>query len=174
MRGYITLGSTPCDEECAQTIQDDYIEKSYLEAKAYVAQIHRHMKENGKELLPGMKLAVKSFPHDFGSYQEVVIYYDTDNEDQTELAFWLEGNTPMNWDNESNLELNKSEMVAHKGAHAIGISFEHSMSFSRTLDKDMSKDEVIQFMKNEFGGEGLDQIIIATNKDLITYTEQDF
>jgi len=31
------------------------------------------MKMNGKELLPGMKLAVKSFPHDFGSEQESVI-----------------------------------------------------------------------------------------------------
>ncbi|MBU1374312.1 MAG: hypothetical protein KKG25_16320 [Bacteroidetes bacterium] len=101
MRDYITLGPVPCDEDCAQVGQDDYPERSRAEYKAYFCQLRRQFgKEPG-----GAMFSVKSFPHDFGSYREVVVYYDNENEASVDFAYKVEGELPGEWDEEARKEL---------------------------------------------------------------------
>jgi hypothetical protein len=45
------------------------------------------------------------FPHDFGSYGEIVIVYDADNELEAATAIEIEWNTPTFWDDEAMKEL---------------------------------------------------------------------
>jgi hypothetical protein len=52
---------------------------------------------------------VKSFPHDFGTYREVIVMYDDENEKEYALALEVEGNVPMNWDEKAKEELAQKE-----------------------------------------------------------------
>lgn len=102
-RDYITIGSSPAGEDCAQVGTDNYTEQARRECNAYREQLLRQF---GKE--PGSaRLAVKSFPHDFGSYLEVVCYYDDRDEAAMEYAFRLESECPERWDDEARAALVK-------------------------------------------------------------------
>ena len=101
MKDYMTLGPVPCDEPCAQVGQDDYPEQSRKECRAYVAQLHRHFGEPPE----GAYFAVKSFPHDFGSYREVCVVFDDENEKAREFAYKCEAETPAEWDAQARQEL---------------------------------------------------------------------
>ena len=96
MRDYITVGPAPCEEDCAQLGSDNYREKAMAECLRYIRLIRKTL---GPEP-DGARLAVKWFPHDFGTYAEVVVYFDTDNEEATEYAFKVEGESPVRWDSE--------------------------------------------------------------------------
>jgi hypothetical protein len=91
---YMTLGPTPSEESCAQVGTDDYEEKSRKECKRYRDLILRVCGEPP----PGASLAIRSFPHDFGSYREVVVNYDPMDEDAASYALHCEGNSPTSWD----------------------------------------------------------------------------
>lgn len=100
-RDYINIGPSPCGEDCAQLGSDNYGERARRECNAFREQLRRQF---GPE--PGSaRLAVKSFPHDFGSYYEVVCYYDDSDETGMDYAFRLESETPENWDDIARAEL---------------------------------------------------------------------
>ena len=82
----LNIGSTPNEEECAQVGSADYYERAIKECRAYREQIRKHYPEpeNGY-------LKVKGFPHDFGSYYEVVAYYDPEDTQASRWAFDIEG-----------------------------------------------------------------------------------
>jgi hypothetical protein len=82
----LNIGSTPNEEECAQVGSDDYYERAIKECLAYREQIRKHYPEpeNGY-------LKVKGFPHDFGTYYEVVAYYDPEDTQASRWAFDIEG-----------------------------------------------------------------------------------
>lgn len=82
----LNIGSTPNEEECAQVGSADYQERARKECRAYMAQIQKHYPEpeNGY-------LNVKGFPHDFGSYYEVVAYYDQSDAEAVKWAYDIEG-----------------------------------------------------------------------------------
>ena len=101
MRDYQTLGPTPWNEPCAQVGAADYAEKSRLETQTYINQLLRQFGEP-----PGLSFfRVKRFPHEFGSYHEVVITYDDENEAAVEFAYNVENNTPERWDEQALEEL---------------------------------------------------------------------
>ncbi|GAF94626.1 unnamed protein product, partial [marine sediment metagenome] len=50
-------------------------------------------------------IGIKSFPHDFGTYSEVVVYFDDEIEGSQDVALEVEGNTPEAWDKQSRTEL---------------------------------------------------------------------
>jgi len=100
---YINIGSSPCDEHCVQVGAADYHDKARAECIAFKHQIIRACGEPPE----GARLAVKSFPHDFGSYLEVVVYFEEDNRKAIDYAFNLESNSPANWDDEAKVELLK-------------------------------------------------------------------
>jgi hypothetical protein len=82
----LNIGSTPNEEECAQVGNADYYERAIKECRAYMAQIQKHYPEpeNGY-------LKLKGFPHDFGSYYEVVAYYDQSDAEAVKWAYDIEG-----------------------------------------------------------------------------------
>jgi len=101
MRDYISIGPSPCNEECAQVGQDNYPEQSKKECRAFLNQLSRVFGEPPG----GAHLGIKSFPHDFGTYREVVCYFDDDVPEARDFAFMLEGKSPENWDEEAHKEL---------------------------------------------------------------------
>ena len=92
-RDYISIGSSPADEPCAQVGEPDYHIKANKECKKFIELIR---KELGKEP-DGARLSVKGFPHDFGTYYEVVCWYDDALPDSVEYAFKCEAEAPTNW-----------------------------------------------------------------------------
>ena len=102
MRDYINIGSSPYDEDCAQVGTPDYHEKVARECRAFKGQLIRQFGEPPA----GAAVGIKSFPHDFGTYHEVVCYFDTEDEAATKYAFSLENDAPANWDAIARAELN--------------------------------------------------------------------
>ena len=98
MMDYLNIGSTPNEEDCAQVGSENYDERARKECRAYMAQIRKHYPEpeNGY-------LKVKGFPHDFGTYYEVVAYYDESDAEAVKWALDIEGDTKgvlARWDSE--------------------------------------------------------------------------
>lgn len=89
MREYLELGSAPYEETCAQVGQPDYQEKAQIECKRYKEQLQKQF--------PEAILGIKSFSHDFGSYLEVVVYYNENNVREINMAFRIEANLPAQW-----------------------------------------------------------------------------
>jgi hypothetical protein len=101
MTEYINIGSSPYEEDCAQVGSENYREQARKECKAFLQQCLRELKQEFGEIKTTLR--VKSFPHDFGTYHEVVAYFD--EADSTEQAFWLESNGPAEWDDTARQEL---------------------------------------------------------------------
>ena len=100
MRDYIEIGPTPSDENCAQVGDIYYGIRSKIETTAYLNQLNRMFPEvlNSSTL----RFSIKTFQHDFGSYKEVVINYDSDDEEEYEIAISkIDKNIPSNWDEEA-------------------------------------------------------------------------
>ena len=102
-RDYIDIGPCPPDEECEQVGPNYDSVKARRQMDAYIRQLRRELGPEPE----GARLAIKSHPHDFGSYSDVVCYYDTDNEAAAEYAFKCEGEGPANWDDKALIELAK-------------------------------------------------------------------
>lgn len=96
MKAYIELGTTPCEEDCAQVGDEDYRERALAESKRFIALLRKTL---GKEP-PGARLAIKWFDHDFGRYCEVVCWYDTDDEETRQYALSCEDSSPARWGGE--------------------------------------------------------------------------
>lgn len=94
MRDYITLGPTPCEEPCQQVGTPGYNRSLEVqECWAYVKLLRWYFGEEPS----GAHLSVKSFPHDFGTYHEVVCWYEEGNEASSEYAFRCESDGPLTW-----------------------------------------------------------------------------
>lgn len=88
MRTYINIGSTPVDEDCLPNTHQN----ARKEVDLYRQQLEKEFPEG--------TFKVKAFPHDFGTYWEVVAYYDEDCEaDDAEMqaAFDAEGSASPTW-----------------------------------------------------------------------------
>ena len=93
MSDYIEIGASPSGESCAQVGDPNYAEKSRIECKLF----RELLEETFGAPPPGGYLAIKSFPHEFGSYREVVAVYDENREESVEWASKLESETPESW-----------------------------------------------------------------------------
>lgn len=91
---YIEIGPTPCDESCQQVGTPGYdAAKARAECERFINAIRKVV---GVEPT-GAKLKVKSNPHDFGSYYEVVCMYDERLPDAVAYALNAESNAPTKW-----------------------------------------------------------------------------
>lgn len=96
----LELCSVPLDEECQQVGMPTFSrQKETLELQACKAQIER---EN-KQLFDtrNIRLSVKSNPHDFGTYRELVLKFNDEDEDACDAAYRIEACLPEKWDEES-------------------------------------------------------------------------
>lgn len=117
MSEYLSLGPTPCDESCYPTNSNPQMER--IELTAYRNQLTRVLELEFKDDLC-VSVVRKSFPHDEGSYYEICVIYDSDDSEQVRQAFWLESNTPEEWDGVAEEELKAAGYVAyiHKPSYA--------------------------------------------------------
>jgi hypothetical protein len=93
MRDYLTIGSTPPEEECAQVGSENYRKRAIAEIRRY-----RELLINTCGEPPaGTELKAKWNPHDFGEYVELVVEYDENDPLGLEYALHLESHGPSNW-----------------------------------------------------------------------------
>ena len=93
MRDYIDIGSSPAEEDCAQVGSPDYYKRAKTECARFIALIRKVL---GPEP-DGAHLAVKSFPHDWGTYHEVVCHFDDQDEEAVKYALLCESEAPRTW-----------------------------------------------------------------------------
>ena len=97
MRDYVNIGATPADELCEQLGPAYDPMKARKECLAFKHQLER--------VFPKASFGVKSFPHDFGTYMEVVAFFEDEDAASVEAAFEAERATPERWDEEALREL---------------------------------------------------------------------
>lgn len=93
MRDYITVGPSPYDEPCAQLGEPNYTAAARAECRRFIEAIAAKLGPPPK----GALLAVKGFPHEYGTYYEVVCYFDDADEAATEYACACESKAPATW-----------------------------------------------------------------------------
>jgi hypothetical protein len=101
VRDLVYVGSSPPEETCAQVGSDDYYTRARRECTAYIEQLRRAL---GREP-DGARLSIKSCPHDFGDYLEVVCHFESDKPDSVDYALRCESDGPPRWDGQALLEL---------------------------------------------------------------------
>lgn len=94
MRDYLVIGSSPFDEPCVQVGDPNYHVLSRQECGRFIDLIRKKL---GPEPV-GAQLAIKGFPHDFGTYHEVVCYYHDDNRESFDYALRCENEAPSKWE----------------------------------------------------------------------------
>ena len=85
--------TAPPMETCVSVGEDDYMPRARVEAERYVELIRQKL---GSEP-PGAHLRVKSCPHDFGSYLDVVCVFDAEDQAAAEYAYMCESDGPKSW-----------------------------------------------------------------------------
>jgi len=147
MKDFLSLGSTPPEEECAQLGQPNYHEQAQKECAAFINQLKRNFK-----LINDMKFGIKRCPHDFGTYLDVVIYFDNDNEEECEIAYNIENNVPFEWDKRAKSELGVKPKLNLLGED--GNTFAILGRAQRTLRRaGYPKKKVDEFMKEATSGD---------------------
>lgn len=92
MRDYVTLGSSPSDEDCLQ-LGKSTLESMRSECKRYLELIRKVVGPP----VNNARLTIKTFSHDFGDYVEAICSYELDDPISEEYAFYCESNSPMTW-----------------------------------------------------------------------------
>jgi hypothetical protein len=94
MQDFITLGTAPIDEPCAQLGQSDDDGKARAACRRFLGRLRQTFGDEP----PGARFAIKSFPRDFGTYYEVVILFDTEDEQAAHYAYRCENELPATWE----------------------------------------------------------------------------
>ena len=97
----LDIGPTPSGEDCVQVGSDQYRELNPMEIKAFANQCTRMF----PNIPPGARYVRTSNPHDFGTYHELGIKYQEDDEAAMSYAFNVENNAPEYWDDQAKSEL---------------------------------------------------------------------
>jgi hypothetical protein len=94
MRDYLMLGPTPYEEPCCQ-VGKSSSKMMMLETMAFCRQLKDLLAKQFTEVKVEVK--PKREEHEFGSYYQAAVYYEEDDKEAVDQAFWLENNTPENW-----------------------------------------------------------------------------
>lgn len=104
---HLELGPAPAAEPCQQLGKTYNPDAAKLERKAYIKQLERMF---DKEMETGIYFRSKGFPHEFGTYYEVCVIYNENDEDQTAAAYHVENNIPEDWDEQAKIQLELGNM----------------------------------------------------------------
>ncbi len=100
-RDYVDIGSVPAAEDCEVQGPNYDVRKAKFECNTFIHQLRRMFGDEPE----GARLKIKGNPHDFGTYYEVVCYYDDENEVAADYAFQCENEMPEHWDDKAQIEL---------------------------------------------------------------------
>lgn len=90
------LGSAPVNEDCAQVGSTNYPSVALEQCRRYKKLLEAKFGDP-----PGdAYFKVKSNLHDFGTYYEVAVVYNENDEKEVEFAFHVESNLPETWDDD--------------------------------------------------------------------------
>jgi hypothetical protein len=90
----IWLGPAPAEEECAQVGRPNYREQVFAECRHYIEAIKKKCGEPPE----GATLRIKGQEHDFGTYYEVVVEFDSDNGEAARWAYHVDASVPTRWE----------------------------------------------------------------------------
>lgn len=92
-KDYMSIGCTPAAEDCVQVSQTEYyLDRMLDECRRYKEMLQAKFADCTK-----VTIKVKQFPHDFGTYAEVVAEYDSNDPIATAQAIHIENNAPQYW-----------------------------------------------------------------------------
>lgn len=101
MRDKLEIGSVPYGEDCQQVGTPDYDpDKARKEVKAFHDQLYRAFPELSAENSKTWLKIVSNY-HEFGTYREVAVSFDPDDDDSIDLAYRIESNAPEFWDDQA-------------------------------------------------------------------------
>lgn len=109
MRDDMSIGPSPCDESCVQVGEANYMERAREECNRFIEVIRKKLGDEP----PGARLATKAFPHDFGTYHEVVCYFDDSYEEARHYAYQCESETPQTWQDDQPPPKKQYRVIAH-------------------------------------------------------------
>lgn len=101
MKNSMELGATPYEESCAQVGDNNYREEAADEMFVYIEQLYRKFPDCKSK---NVYFKAHWNNHDFGVYGEVSVFWNTENEEADQYAYFIDQNLPANWDKEA-LEL---------------------------------------------------------------------
>ncbi len=107
MRDSLNLAPVPLGEECAQLGSPEYLRRSRKECMAFIHQLKRVFGEPPS----GASFKMTTNPHDFGTYRDVDIVFNDEDDAASEYAYKVEANLPEFWDEESLKELDAEELL---------------------------------------------------------------
>src|SRR5258708_26025810 len=93
MREYLELGQAPYNEMPAQVGAPHYRTNAIRECQTFIQAIRNYLGPEPE----GALLSYKGFPHDFGTYYEVICYYDPALPQSVNYAFRCERESPATW-----------------------------------------------------------------------------
>jgi len=97
----VDIGSTPNDEQCAQVGTDNYRQIAQMEVRAFAKQCQRMFPNKPS----GARYVITNNPHDFGTYYDLGIRFNMDDEEAENYAYEVQNNMPSNWDDQARAEL---------------------------------------------------------------------
>lgn len=101
MKFELELGPCPSNVDAVQlTDNGDSAEQMRRQCLAWKEQLRRELQKNPEFRDCQVKLRVKGFEHDFGTYYEVVASCDDADERAIEAILWLEENAPSKFDDD--------------------------------------------------------------------------
>lgn len=90
---YLSIGCTPAAEECVQVSQThDYFSPMMYQCERFKQMLIAKFTNCNK-----VELKVKTFLHDFGTYAEVVAYFEENDPEAQAQAIFIENNMPSYW-----------------------------------------------------------------------------
>ena len=97
MSDFLELGPCPCDEDCEQLGANYDPARARMECRVLLDQMIRQLGDPPA----GAYFKIRSNPHDFGTYYELAVYFDENEEQAVKYAFKAEREFPQHWDNEA-------------------------------------------------------------------------
>ena len=111
MREWMTLGTVPYEEDCVQVNSNkDYLPAMQADVRRFVKFLEERFPNIPEEAYFGVK---RESGHDFGTYLEAAIYWNTNCSEAQEFAFFVEANIPARWDDVEQLDWKAKEAVPH-------------------------------------------------------------
>ncbi len=103
MRDYLSIGGNPAEEPCVQLGHNEFdtYTLNRFETNVFSRQLDRAFPDQPG----GTYFRVKANHHEFGTYFDVEVVYDNEDEESEDYALKVEGCTPANWDAEAKAEL---------------------------------------------------------------------
>jgi hypothetical protein len=100
MEDFLTLGPAPFEEDCIQVSPEVDYSAMRKEVASYVALLESRF----TNIPENAHFGIKRESHDFGTYFEAAVYWDTEDADSQAFAFFVESNLPATWTDDSKLD----------------------------------------------------------------------